>query len=99
MDFQVKNFEYVRMPFGDFIKAIEADEKLYLRSLSAEKPSEIPAKLSYDFSAIANDFKLPSELSFVTENPHSSPLRISGPVNMWLHYDVSLSSGCAVILV
>jgi tRNA wybutosine-synthesizing protein 4 len=30
-------------------------------------------------------------LKYVRDNIHSSPLRISGPVNMWLHYDVSLN--------
>lgn len=68
---------------------IEAGEKLYLRSLSLDKPSEQPADIARDFPSLAADFRLPAELSLVTENAHSSPLRISGPVNMWLHYDVS----------
>lgn len=68
--------------------AVDAGDRLYLRSLSAEKPSELPADLDRDLSAIAKDFQLPAELRMVIENAHSSTLRISGPVNMWLHYDV-----------
>lgn len=90
MDFVSKNFEYVTMPFGKFMDAVDNGEKLYLRSLSAEKPSEIPADLERDFPDIADDFQLPPELGVVREKAHSSPLRISGPVTMWLHYDVCL---------
>jgi tRNA wybutosine-synthesizing protein 4 len=91
MDFVTKNFRYVTQPFGEFIQAVDAGDRLYLRSLSAEKPSEQPADLDRDFPAIAKDFRLPPELRVVTENSHSSALRISGPVNMWLHYDVGIS--------
>ncbi len=91
MDFVSKNFQYVTMPFGEFIEAVDNGKKLYLRSLSAEKPSEMPANLKQDFPTIADDFQLPPELGIVTEKAHSSPLRISGPVTMWLHYDVGLS--------
>lgn len=92
MDFKTKNFEYSKKSFGEFIDAIERGERLYLRSLSAEKPSDTPANLERDFPTIAADFQLPPELKMVAENAHSSPLRISGPVNMWLHYDVCLST-------
>lgn len=88
MDFISKNFEYATKAFGDFIEAIGRDEKLYLRSLAVEKPSELPADLSRDFPTISQDFHLPPELAVVNENKHSSPLRVSGPVIMWLHYDV-----------
>jgi tRNA wybutosine-synthesizing protein 4 len=87
MDFISKNFEYIKKPFGEFLTAINAGEKLYLRSLSAEKPSELPANISRDFPGISEDFDLPPELTMVIENAHSSPLRISGPVDMWLHYE------------
>lgn len=60
-----------------------------MRSLSSEKPAELPADISRDFPSIAKDFQLPPELALVGENAHSCPLRISGPVIMWLHYDVS----------
>jgi tRNA wybutosine-synthesizing protein 4 len=94
MDFVSKNFQYVIKPFGEFMEAVDAGKRLYLRSLSAEKPSELPADLNRDFPTIANDFQLPPELKLVGENIHSSALRISGPVNMWLHYDVGNSMPC-----
>jgi tRNA wybutosine-synthesizing protein 4 len=90
MDFNSKNFSYATKPFGEFIDAIEAGEKLYLRALSSEKPTELPTNFEHDYPTVAADFRLPMELGIVTENAHSSPLRISGPVNMWLHYDVCL---------
>lgn len=62
--------------------------RLYLRSLSQEKPSELPAKLDEDFPNLSADFTLPPELEYVSKNLFSSILRISGRVNMWLHYDV-----------
>lgn len=89
MDFQSKNFSYVTKPFGQFIEQVENGGKLYMRSLSSTKPSDIPADISKDFPSLAADFRLPPELSMILENFHSSPLRISGPVNMWLHYDVT----------
>ncbi len=92
MDFKSKNFKYISKQFGSFLDQISGGAKLYLRSLSSDKPAEQPADITKDFPSIAADFRLPSELSFVTENAHSSPLRISGPVNMWLHYDVSRAS-------
>ena len=96
MDFQAKNFEYVTQSFGSFLDAVEKGEKLYLRSLSKDSPSDKPASLADDFPEIANDFELPPELALVMENAHSSPLRISGPVNMWLHYDVMANVLCQV---
>ncbi|TQS38467.1 hypothetical protein Golomagni_01027 [Golovinomyces magnicellulatus] len=96
MDFTTKNFKYSRMKFGEFIKHIEDGAKLYLRSLSSEDPSSIPADISKDFPSICSDFSLPSELSFVTKNFHSSPLRISGPVKMWLHYDTPANILCQI---
>jgi tRNA wybutosine-synthesizing protein 4 len=89
MNFQSKNFSYSTTTFGKFIDQVESGEKLYLRSLSAEKPADLPADISRDFPSIANDFRLPTELALVTQNAHSCPLRISGPVIMWLHYDVN----------
>jgi len=76
------------MPFGGFITAIDQGQKLYLRSLAAENPSQVAAEFEKDFPSISSDFQLPPELKFVVDNAHSSPFRISGPVNMWLHYDV-----------
>lgn len=88
MNFTTKNFAYVTKRFGDFLDKIESGEKLYLRSLSSEKPSEKVADIKHDFQTIADDFRLPPELQMIVDKAHSSPLRISGPVNMWLHYDV-----------
>ena len=88
MDFKTKNFEYVTQDFGEFIDSASDGEKLYLRSLSKDSPSDQPTNLADDYPEIAADFELPGELIYVVENLHSSPLRISGPVKMWLHYDV-----------
>lgn len=92
MNFTTKNFSYTTKTFGDFIDSVEAGEKLYLRSLSSDNAKEIPANLNQDFPSLAADFQLPVELEYVIKHLHSSPFRISGPVIMWLHYDVSLSS-------
>lgn len=90
MNFQTKNFSYVKKPFGEFIDQIAAGSKQYLRSLASEKPSQQPAQLAIDFPELASDFRLPAQLEMVARNAHSSPLRISGPVVMWLHYDVRM---------
>ncbi|KAI9787133.1 MAG: tRNA methyltransferase ppm2 [Geoglossum umbratile] len=96
MDFQAKNFSYVSQNFGDFLDAVEGGQKLYLRSVSSEEPASKPAVLSQDFPEISGDFRLPPELDFIIQNAHSSPLRISGPVVMWLHYDVMANVLCQV---
>lgn len=91
MNFQQKNFQYVKKPFGEFLTECLAGRKQYMRSLSAEKPADQPANFHDDFPELRKDFYLPKQLATVSRNQHSSPLRISGPVNMWLHYDVSSS--------
>ncbi|QSZ35918.1 hypothetical protein DSL72_007040 [Monilinia vaccinii-corymbosi] len=96
MSFSSKNFAYVTKKFGDFLDEVEKGSKLYLRSLSAEKASELPADIVKDYPTISADFQLPPELASVMNNAHSSPLRISGPVNMWLHYDVMANVLCQV---
>ncbi|KAI9809943.1 MAG: hypothetical protein M1825_000376 [Sarcosagium campestre] len=83
-----KNFTYERMRFDDFLRGANSGSKLYLRSLSAAGPSTTPTTLAADFPNLAVDFSLPPVLASVTDTMHSSPLRISGPVSMWLHYDV-----------
>ena len=90
MNFQAKNFKYTTKALGEFLDEITNGSQQYLRSLSAEQPSERPANFVLDFPELAADFFLPPELQMVLENFHSSSLRISGPVNMWLHYDVSV---------
>lgn len=92
MNFQSKNFSYTTKGFGTFIDEVYEGSRQYLRSLSLENPSAAPANFSLDFPGLANDFKLPNELFLVHENAHSSPLRISGPVTLWLHYDVRFIS-------
>lgn len=89
MDFLAKNFRYKTQTFQEFAGDVDDGKKLYLRALSADKPSGAPSILDVDFPIIASDFVLPPQLAFVNDKLFSSVLRISGPVNMWLHYDVS----------
>ncbi|TGJ83075.1 hypothetical protein E0Z10_g5689 [Xylaria hypoxylon] len=96
MDFNSKNFSYVTKDFASFMTEIEKGGKQYLRALSEEHPSDQPANIETDFPSIASDFQLPPELSFVKQNEFSSVLRISGRVNMWLHYDVMANVYCQI---
>lgn len=91
MDFNAKNFQYIAMSFGDFAREAQAGKRLYLRALSPDAPADQTANFERDFPALAADFVLPQELVKCTDNIHSSVLRISGPVNMWLHYGTSLA--------
>ncbi|KAJ5620421.1 LCM-domain-containing protein [Penicillium lagena] len=96
MSFQAKNFSYVTKEFGTFLDEVHAGGRQYLRSISVDQPSKLPADLATDFPGLQNDFCIPEPLALVTENAHSSPLRISGPVTMWLHYDVMANVLCQV---
>ena len=96
LDFQLKNFKYVKKPFKDFIDEISRGSPQYLRSLSLENPAGKPANISVDFPELASSFKLPPQFSFVQQRMHSSVLRISGPVTMWLHYDVMANVLCQI---
>jgi len=96
MDFQRKNFKYVKKLLGNFLNEIAAGSRQYLRSLAVDQPSTKPADISVDFPEIAHDLELPSQLDFARQNMHSSVLRISGPVNMWLHYDVMANILCQI---
>ncbi|KAI9694117.1 MAG: tRNA methyltransferase ppm2 [Bathelium mastoideum] len=96
MNFQAKNFAYITMPFGEFLDSVESGGKLYLRALSSQKPAKRATNLTEDYPEIAADFSLPPELGLVNTNMHSSPLRISGPVSMWLHYDVMANVLCQI---
>ncbi|KAL8907345.1 MAG: hypothetical protein Q9207_001463 [Kuettlingeria erythrocarpa] len=87
MNFLQKNFTYVKKQFGVFLLQCAAGSKQYMRSLSTEKPADQPANFFQDFPELQEDFHVPEQLAAVSRNHHSSPLRISGPVNMWLHYD------------
>ena len=90
MSFQTKNFSYATKTFGTFMDEVYAGDRQYLRSISAEQPTKLPANLAVDFPNLSRDFRLPESLTVVADNTHSSPLRISGPVTLWLHYDVSV---------
>lgn len=97
MNFEQKNFEYVTMTFGDFLSQVEDNRLLYMRAVSSSEPGAKPSNLATDFPSIAGDFKIPTELSSeIGANMHSSPLRISGPVRMWLHYDVMANILCQI---
>ncbi|OAP62679.1 hypothetical protein AYL99_01906 [Fonsecaea erecta] len=90
MNFQRKDFAYKTISFHEFINQLDSNPNahMYLRSISSTHPTTLPADLSNDWPELASDFRMPPALSFVKDNQHSSPLRISANVNMWLHYDV-----------
>ncbi|EXJ84388.1 hypothetical protein A1O3_05055 [Capronia epimyces CBS 606.96] len=90
MNFQRKDFAYKPLPFHDFITDLTTKPAahMYLRSLSNTNPAQLPADFATDWPELADDFVLPPSLSLTRETQHSSPLRISANVNMWLHYDV-----------
>jgi tRNA wybutosine-synthesizing protein 4 len=96
MTFKDKNFQYVKKPFGAFIDGILGGSKSYLRAVSSNQPNKHPTKLEDDFPTIAADFRLPEIFGFIKDNLHSSPLRISGPVAIWLHYDVLANILCQI---
>ncbi|CAL8578501.1 tRNA methyltransferase ppm2, variant 3 [Xanthoria parietina] len=97
MNFQLKNFQYVKKPFGKFMQEVCDGSLQYLRSLNAEKAADEPARFADDFPGLSDQFHLPPQLATVARNQHSSPLRISGPVNMWLHYDVMANVLCTIL--
>ena len=96
MDFQLKNFKYAKKRFGDFADEITRGSPQYLRSLSSEDSAGKPADISVDFPELASSFELPPQLEIVKSQRHSSVLRVSGPVTMWLHYDVMANVLCQI---
>jgi len=98
MNFQEKNFNYVQKPFNTFIDEISGGSRQYqyLRSIASIDPSGKPADFWADFPELGPEFELPSEYDTVKRNMHSSVLRISGPVTMWLHYDVMANVLCQI---
>ncbi|EHK18658.1 uncharacterized protein TRIVIDRAFT_44191 [Trichoderma virens Gv29-8] len=88
LDFNSKNFAYVTDSFGNIMNKLQSGARVYLRALSRNKPSELPAKLEEDFPNLAEDFTLPPEMAYIKDHLFSSVLRLSGRANMWLHYDV-----------
>ncbi|ORY09672.1 hypothetical protein BCR34DRAFT_367310 [Clohesyomyces aquaticus] len=96
MTFKDKNFQYVKKSVGEFLDGISKGAKTYLRAASKTQPNKLPTKLEDDFPTIAPDFRVPDILTPVLDGYHSSPLRISGPVSLWLHYDVLANVLCQI---
>ncbi|KAL1848695.1 tRNA methyltransferase ppm2 [Diaporthe australafricana] len=96
MDFNAKNFRYTTMTFADFAEEVRNGARFYLRALSADAPADQPANLARDFPSLADDFRLPEALNTCAENLHSSVLRVSGQLDMWLHYDVQANIYCQI---
>lgn len=90
MTFGTKNFTYEKRSVSTFFSNISNGSPHYLRAISSTQPNKLPTRFEDDFSAIAADFQVPDLCREVIheETYHSSPLRISGPVSLWLHYDV-----------
>ena len=90
MTFGTKNFTYVKRSVSSFFTSISSGAPSYLRAISSTQPNKLPTKLEDDFPSIASDFRIPPICRSVINSStyHSSPLRISGPVSLWLHYDV-----------
>ncbi|QPH10158.1 hypothetical protein C2857_001345 [Epichloe festucae Fl1] len=97
MDFNSKNFRYVTESFENVIRRAEAGHRVYLRALSREKPMDRPANIKDDFPGIASDFHLPNQMDSIQNGIFSSVLRVSGRVNMWLHYDVMANMYAQVV--
>lgn len=90
MTFGTKNFTYEKRTVASFFSSISGGAPSYLRAISSTQPNKLPTHLEDDFPTIAPDFQIPSLCRSVINDAtyHSSPLRISGPVSLWLHYDV-----------
>ena len=92
MVFASKNFSIKQRTCSEFIDAAVQGHSTYLRSISSRN-RRAPACFQDDYPSLAADFRFPQSLLADKVNIHSSVLRISGQVNMWLHYDVSRPSG------
>ncbi|KAJ4989151.1 leucine carboxyl methyltransferase [Stagonosporopsis vannaccii] len=90
MTFGTKNFAYEKRSISSFFSSISNGAPSYLRAISNSQPNKLPTRLEDDFPTIAADFQIPLLCRSVINDStyHSSPLRISGPVSLWLHYDV-----------
>ena len=69
---------------------------VYLRATSSSQPGKLPTDLERDFPEIAVDFRIPESMHVVRDHMHSSVLRISGDIKMWLHYDVMANILCQI---
>lgn len=96
MSFRDKNFSYETVSFGSLIDRAVSNAHVYLRALSDSDRFKLPADLTRDYPRLASDFKIPEELSYVEQYQHSSVLRISGNITMWLHYDVMANVLCQI---
>jgi tRNA wybutosine-synthesizing protein 4 len=86
-----KNFSYRTCPFSELKTQVESGAHVYLRSLASTSPFQKAANLYEDFPSIVQDFHVPDLLNDkfqLVEKIHSSVLRLSGNVAVWLHYDV-----------
>jgi tRNA wybutosine-synthesizing protein 4 len=90
MTFGIKNFTYEKRSVSSFFSSISNGAPSYLRAVSSTQPNKLPTRLEDDFPSIAADFQIPTLCRSVINDDtyHSSPVRISGPVSLWLHYDV-----------
>ncbi|KAL6161294.1 tRNA methyltransferase ppm2 [Exserohilum turcicum] len=96
MTFKDKNFAYVKKSAASFLDGIAQGSHEYLRAVSSSQPTKLPTSLEADFPSIAPDFQIPEPCAVIKQTLHSSPLRISGPVSLWLHYDVLSNILCQI---
>lgn len=99
LTFTNKNFVYSKVPFQELVHDAVQGHWIYLRALAdGNSASKTPASLQRDYPRLAADFHLPESLqeAIADEDVHSSVLRISGQINMWLHYDVMANVLCQV---
>jgi tRNA wybutosine-synthesizing protein 4 len=95
MLFESKNFVIQKEGFAEFIDSVARGDKKYLRAVSLRDKHK-PANFYADFEALATDFSLPKHLRINDDAVHSSVFRISGPINMWLHYDALPNILCQI---
>lgn len=90
MNFQRKDFSYETVSFETCINHLtDPKSHIYLRSLSNTSATTKPANFFEDYPELAPDFHFPSVMSeLLSQTVHSSPLRVSNNVTMFLHYDV-----------
>ena len=96
LSFRSKNFVYEVQSFGQFMADLAKGKHVYLRAISSSRPGKLPADLERDFPEVAVDFRIPESMHFVRDHMHSSVLRISGDIKMWLHYDVMANILCQI---
>jgi tRNA wybutosine-synthesizing protein 4 len=96
LSFRSKNFVYEVQPFGHFMADLANGKHVYMRAISSSQPGKLPTNLERDFPKIAVDFCLPESMRFAQDHMHSSVLRVSGNIKMWLHYDVMANILCQI---